>query len=966
MRSEALVKPTGAVDQVLLTPDDSQTTDTNASASPLSTAALAAAPAPQHGRSGWRVGSAMLNTQMNPYNTPGHGASALHQTSSQAVSPLTGLGLSPYHDGRIRNAVPSKLKGKTDRKQGNFGVMQMHVQKPEMTERDLAAKRTSEGTAAAAARLASAQRYVQPRRPRPQPTLIYPPSQPYTPMDVSVPVAPLVTIPSQPLPVLPVAPRPVAQPPLVLVTPQDKPLSARSRMVEVGQELNARYERHLSTSTNNAQEIGMEHTEAPSTGLDDMQDEDVEYPDELPMTAEIIEGTTAARADSTELMFTSTVDSTHPLPTNVKAEQIRLLKLLESIPPVAVVNQLCKALVHFGGTLDAPPPTGGLFPQSASNNGSGDLFISWVSEVFPSNLALPESAISQSTMQLKPLAKPRGRPKGSKNNSTPKAVQSLSTAFIPLSVRPSSDGTTEISLVPIENDALAPQESASNSQNSDAPPVSNTNTTGQTDSLLSTTMRPILPLPLDSVRPVAPLVTKLKRRKRLQPTPRRVPTGRPRGRPKGSKNKSKLRSDTQNEKTGQSNSRIIDLKDKSRSQSEAQAKGGDPQNAGSPSTSEIVEEHSNEEGTSATQEDTFDPPHNAQERRTDTVTGDAVTTSRKSRASSFNDQATVQALPGKRKELRQTPHLGTQTLGTPQIHNTIAPPLDTINHVQQPKRRRISQGTVRRLPVNSEGNFCTPSVLETGPPEVAVDKELSSTSNSFSSHTRVGSEVGDRSTLWKPRVAFQPHHHLDIPRLNRSQQDPAKQTSIRLQGHGHRQTQLHRSPELGSGQSNQSPRMPSPVADELRGQFPEALGHVSADMTAMALYQRQRQQQRPIANQPDRTTEQSVVRAIGSRSSANFQELYSQTSSLRQGQHSRPLSADSSSIIDMAGPTLMVDIIEAAPVPDMTPVHNFSAQNYLNANYSISPDEAILLSRLEATVAEPDLRGRAYPTIGKG
>ncbi|KAF4994867.1 hypothetical protein FGRMN_5526 [Fusarium graminum] len=925
----------------------------------------------------------MFDTQMNPYNTPRHGASAPYQTSSQAGSPLSGLGLSPYHDGRIRNAVPSKLKGKTDRKQGNFGVMQMHVQKPEMTERDLAAKRTSEGTAAAAARLASAQRYVQPRRPRLRPTLTYLPSQPHSPMDVSVPVASLVTVPSQPLPVLPVTPRPVAQPPpLVLATPQGKPLSARSRMVEVGQELDVRYKGHPCMSTNNAQETGVEHTETPLTGLDHMQDEDVEHQDESPMTAEIIEETTAARADSTEPMFTSTVDSTHPLPEHVKTEQIRLLKLLQSIPPVAVVNQLCKALVHFGGTLDAPPPTDGLFPQSASNNGSGDLFISWASEVFPSALALPESATSQSTIQPKPLAKPRGRPKGSKNNSTPKALQPLSTAFIPLSIRPSSDGTAEIRLVPVENDALAPpQESASNGQNSDAPPVSTKNTTDQTDLLLSTTIRPIVPLPLDSVRPVTPLVPKLKRRKRLQPMPRREPTGRPRGRPKGSKNKSKSQSDTQNEKACQSKFHIKDLNDKSRSQSEAQTKGVDPQNTGSPSTSEIVEEHSNEEGTSAMQEDTFGPPHNAQEMRMNTATGDAVTTSRESQVSSSNDQAMVQAPPGKRKGSQQTPHLGAQTPETPQIYNTIAPPVDTSNDVQQSKRRRVSQGTVQRRPVNSENNSCSTSIRETGPPEVAVNKESASTSSNLSSHTRVESEVRDRSTLWKPQDTFQPHHHLDIPRLDQGQQDRAKQTSIRLQGHRHHQTQLQRSPELGSAQPNHSPRIPSPVADEPRGQFPGASGHVSADMTAVVLYQRQQrqqqqrqqqqqqqqQQQRLIANQLDRATAQSVVRAIGSRSSAHFQKLYSRTPFSRQGrQHSRPLSADSSSTIDMAGPTLMVDMIEAAPVPDMTPVHNSNAQNYLNMNYSINPDEAIPLSRLETTLVEPDLRDRGYPVVGKG
>ncbi|KAM0339810.1 hypothetical protein ACHAPU_010763 [Fusarium lateritium] len=943
MPSEALVKTTGAIDQALRTPNDFQATNTNASAAQSSTAAPAAAPAPQHGRSSWRVGSAMFDTQMNPYNTPGPRANAPDQTSSQAGAPLSGLGLSPYHDGRIRNAVPSKLKGKTDRKQGNFGVMQMHVQKPEMTERDLAAKRTSEGTAAAAARLASAQRYVQPRRPRPQPTLICPPLQSHPPTDVSAPVSSLVTITSQPNPVLPVAPRPIAQPPpLAPAIPQNKLLSARSGIVGAGHELNLRYEDHPPTSTNNVQEIGKEHTGAPLTGSDDMQDVDVEHADEPPIAAETIEETTVARADSAGLTFTSAVDSTHLLPTNVKAEQIRLLKLLQSIPPVVVVNQLCKALIHFGGTLDAPPPADGLFPSSVSNNGSGDLFISWASEVFPSTLALSESAISQNTIQPKPLAKPRGRPKGSKNNSTPKGLQPLSTAFVPLSIRPSSDGTAEFQLLSVENDAPASQESALNSQNSDAPPVPTTNIPDQTDSLLTTTLRPILPLPLDSVRPVAPLVPKLKRRKRLQPMPRREPTGRPRGRPKGSKNKSRLQFDTQNDKADQSNSHIKNSRNKSSFQSEAQAKGVDQQNLGSPSISEI-------------------------ERRTGAVADDAVTTSHKSQVPSINDHATIQAPPGKRKESQQTPHLGTQTLDTPQAYNVIAPPVDNGVQVPQSKRRRVSQGTVQRLPVISEGISYPTNTPETGPPEVAVERESPSTSSSFSSHTqRVGSEVGDRSSLWEPRVASQPHQHLNMPRFDQSQQYRAKQTSFQFQSHRRHQTQLQRSSKLDSGQSTQSPQIPSPVINEPRGQLPGALSHVSADMTAVVLYQRQQQQQRLMANQLDRATEQPMARTMGSNPSAHFQELYNQASFSRQGQRSRPHSVDSSSTIDMAGPTLMVDMIGAAPVPDMTPVHNFSAQNYLNMNYSINPGEAIPLSRLENTVAEPDLRGRAYPTVGKG
>ncbi|TID04609.1 hypothetical protein CH35J_002312 [Colletotrichum higginsianum] len=65
-----------------------------------------------------------------------------------------------YRDGRVRNPVPSKLKGRTDSRKGNFGVM--HIDLPttnETQDRDAAAKRTSEGTQLAA-KLAQTDRYV--------------------------------------------------------------------------------------------------------------------------------------------------------------------------------------------------------------------------------------------------------------------------------------------------------------------------------------------------------------------------------------------------------------------------------------------------------------------------------------------------------------------------------------------------------------------------------------------------------------------------------------------------------------------------------------------------------------------------------------------------------------------------------------------------------------------------------------
>ncbi|KAH6649942.1 hypothetical protein F5144DRAFT_480067 [Chaetomium tenue] len=71
-----------------------------------------------------------------------------------------------HRDGRIRNPVPSKLKGKTDGSKGNFGVMQIEVSgRTEATDRDAEAKRTSESTELAAKR-AFENGYVSLRRSR--------------------------------------------------------------------------------------------------------------------------------------------------------------------------------------------------------------------------------------------------------------------------------------------------------------------------------------------------------------------------------------------------------------------------------------------------------------------------------------------------------------------------------------------------------------------------------------------------------------------------------------------------------------------------------------------------------------------------------------------------------------------------------------------------------------------------------
>ncbi|KIN02056.1 hypothetical protein OIDMADRAFT_53572 [Oidiodendron maius Zn] len=91
--------------------------------------------------------------------------------SEMVSNPLLESILRPNKDGRVKNPVPSKLKGKTDNKKGNFSVMHMGVSpgkkndagRDAAAERDAAARRTSENTASRA-KAAQQEKYVPPRR----------------------------------------------------------------------------------------------------------------------------------------------------------------------------------------------------------------------------------------------------------------------------------------------------------------------------------------------------------------------------------------------------------------------------------------------------------------------------------------------------------------------------------------------------------------------------------------------------------------------------------------------------------------------------------------------------------------------------------------------------------------------------------------------------------------------------------
>ncbi|KAK4130398.1 hypothetical protein BT67DRAFT_391010 [Trichocladium antarcticum] len=115
-------------------------------------------------------------------------------------SSLRDVSSGPHRDGRIRNPVPSKLKGKTDGSKGNFSVMHMEVVgKIAATDRDAAAKRTSENTELAAKR-AFENGYVSLRRSRFIHLPDEPVAKPFVPTPTPGPTSGTAPIPAAPPP----------------------------------------------------------------------------------------------------------------------------------------------------------------------------------------------------------------------------------------------------------------------------------------------------------------------------------------------------------------------------------------------------------------------------------------------------------------------------------------------------------------------------------------------------------------------------------------------------------------------------------------------------------------------------------------------------------------------------------------------------------------------------------------------
>jgi hypothetical protein len=259
---------------------------------------------------------AATNTQANAPATGSHNGFGIldlgshGSNGSHSSSPLREGKLGPHRDGRVRNPVPSKLKGRTDDKNGEFSVMHMDMSGSgghNDIPRGEAAQRTSENTAQAARVAANNDSYKGAKRRRIEATMNAQPTQDER----------------------------LLQPPP-----------------------------SFSTSSQPQQEV---------------------------------------------LHRTRTLTSEE-----TKYEQARLLTLLRSINPLTVVDQICKALAFFGGIPGAPPPENGGFPESADANGSGMLFVGWLSEIFPE---LERKAWRPEVLKPREVnrgPRPRGRPKGSK------------------------------------------------------------------------------------------------------------------------------------------------------------------------------------------------------------------------------------------------------------------------------------------------------------------------------------------------------------------------------------------------------------------------------------------------------------------------------------------------------------------------------------------------------------------------
>ncbi|KAK7426864.1 hypothetical protein QQZ08_006610 [Neonectria magnoliae] len=833
-------------------------------------------------------------------------ASPAHTHDSNEHAPTPGSFASfngVLQDGRVRNPVPSKLQGRVDGRNGNFSVMHMDFSRPQMTERDLAAKRSSEGTAAAA-KLANKDGYravkrsqlAWPPRPPKEPTsapwriLLPPPAHPHPPASTPGPAS----APARPLTAPPTAP-PTAASTAPPAAPSTTPPTA-------------------PPTPHSANPILPSTVPQPTTPLAPSINTTTAPPAAPPFTPGPAPPTSARRAlGSTPIPGASPL--TGPTPEETKIEQARLLTLLRSLHPVLVVDQICKALAYFGGIPGAPAPADGVFPDSDSTNGPGSLFVGWVAEIFPEldaqgepikkqtplpafmPVAVPLSApvltpvpapapvmtsvdtsSSPSGVSL-PVKRSRGRPKGSKSSRARKDKGLKKPRLVPL-------GTTSVDVPDASQSTPANQPPPISQQNHDAP-------SHQFQSQASVIAQAALREQHDGSFPVS------------------TPGSKKRGRPKGSKNKPKPKPGTNNDPTY---TEVL-------SQSQNPVAGSPLAHKSSANPTEQVQSSFNE-STGTTQDTTA--PGTTQEGTLSQVplgdgqvaspeTDDDVSQTAQPSQLGIQDNGSTPNAPSRKRKQPQPSQTANQVLES----NDVSEPPDSItgqegsSQIPQAKRRRVSTGLGNVEPQSSATELPASSSIST-----ATAGEPSSASSSFDSQAQMN---GLRSSL--NQMAQKQHQHQQ----HQQQQNQQRSPNMAL-------------PPAGYTQGS------SPVQGRQKLQPPGGQGRPQAAMTAQTLYH-QPQQQRQAASQHGQ--------------SSNSSQLQHNMMSPPSGQANQPQQQPQRSQPPTGLPNPMGSFQGFGN-------SNYLDINYPGTSTNTATTAAFGgHTQLEAALAEPNMRENLYHAIGR-
>ncbi|KAF5534786.1 hypothetical protein FMEXI_11134 [Fusarium mexicanum] len=854
------------LDSTIPAPDTARALGPSPGASSSTVSTDAVIPGQRATRSDWQVGNALFDLQMKSFHAPDHGTAVSSSPGPPQEDKVLAASLNPYRDGRIRTAVPSKLKGRTNLKQGNFSVMHMHIQKPQITERDLAAKLTSERTAAAA-KLASAQGYRYPRRPRPPHTaaarnlphsLSNPPS---ATADIHEPVA-------QPLPLGTVMPHEERR--AGTVSSQASTRLEENSLTEAASMENIETEILAESSKGDfAPGVNHEQEDAPFIDANSAQDVSMNPSNEI---ATPIDPTQEANRE--QPIITKLLTTTLP-PKEVRAEQYRLIELLRKLHPSTVVETLCSALTQFGGATRRLPSPDGESSVSGSKNSSGDLFISWISEIFPPNFAENSTTKKPSKPST---GRSRGRPKGSTKRIVDADLHPKRTTFVPLAMRPNeTDGTQRSTLVKCPN---APPESVTNSPHFDMPlPRTSNNqrsskllprdrkghvsiaaapsisprlinvsgedqrsTSGPSMTPAESTGKPALVVPNSSV-------TASRRTKG---------TGRPRGRPKGSRNKPRLlRAKPTSSSFNSSDSHLRE----SRPQSHEPITRENMYNPAisTPDSSDMTETASafrttfslpelpdpTEEAASIMQGGATGSPDCKQENKTRTAAGSSVIIQGPQGPPS-NHQDGVLISSKKRKNSLHGPCANTRVIHIPQTSPRTARLVTNPPHEKQVKRLRVSQETNPRNLSTSERHSQSADAEALAFRSSATNRHASSMSGTFASEVQA-IEIGDSLSQEVPQSPS--HLYQQDQGLKQFDESYQTQADQGVQVQRKHQPRHHSPQDLRSEQSIRPTSLSSATNTQPHSRDLVAPRDVLQKVTVVDLYQRQLRQQRQMSNQ---------------------------------------------------------------------------------------------------------------------